>query len=40
MIRPDGDGNVHAPEGAGLGIRVDWPAVEKATILSFAVGAA
>jgi L-alanine-DL-glutamate epimerase-like enolase superfamily enzyme len=40
VIRPDGNGDVHAPEGAGLGIRVDWPAVEKATILSFAVGAA
>jgi len=40
VIRPDSDGNVHAPEGPGLGIRIDWPAVEKATILSYAVGSA
>jgi len=39
VIRPDGNGDVHAPDGPGLGIRVDWPAVEKATILKFAVGA-
>jgi L-alanine-DL-glutamate epimerase-like enolase superfamily enzyme len=40
VIRPDRDGFVHAPKGLGLGIRVDWPAVEKATILGYAVDGA
>ena len=39
MIRTDGEGYVHAPPGPGLGIRVDWEAVEKATILNFEVRA-
>ena len=35
VIRTDREGYVHAPEGPGLGVRVDWDAVKKATILSF-----
>jgi L-alanine-DL-glutamate epimerase-like enolase superfamily enzyme len=35
VIRTDGEGCVHAPPGPGLGVRVDWEAVTKATILSF-----
>lgn len=36
-IRTDGSGYVHAPQGAGLGIRVDWEAVRRATLLTFEV---
>ncbi len=32
VIRPDAEGNVRVPEAAGLGIRIDWPAVEGAII--------
>lgn len=34
-IRIDGNGLIHAPPGAGLGVEVDWPAVERATLLHF-----
>ena len=34
-IRTDGDGFVHAPKGLGLGIEVDWPAIERASLLHF-----
>jgi L-alanine-DL-glutamate epimerase-like enolase superfamily enzyme len=39
VIRTDQDGYVHAPEGPGLGVRVDWDAIKKATILTFEVKA-
>ena len=32
VIRTDRDGYVHAPPGPGLGVRVDWDAVDAATI--------
>ncbi len=35
VIRTDGEGYVHAPQGHGLGIRVDWPAVEAASFLKY-----
>src|SRR3954470_4280654 len=34
-IRTDGEGFVHAPKGHGLGVEVDWAAVERATLLHF-----
>lgn len=37
VIRTDGEGYVHAPPGAGLGIGTDWKAVERASILHFEV---
>jgi L-alanine-DL-glutamate epimerase-like enolase superfamily enzyme len=37
VIRTDGEGYVHAPAGPGLGVRVDWPAVEAASLLRFEV---
>ncbi len=37
VIRPDREGMVRVPEGPGLGIRVDWPALERATLLRFSV---
>lgn len=37
VIRTDQEGYVHAPEGIGLGIGIDWAAVKKATILDFDV---
>ena len=37
-IRTDSAGLVHAPQGPGLGIRVDWEAVEAATILHYEIG--
>lgn len=39
VIRTDKDGFVHAPEGAGLGIGIDWHDVEKATLATFEVTA-
>jgi L-alanine-DL-glutamate epimerase-like enolase superfamily enzyme len=39
VIRPDREGMVRVPDGPGLGVRVDWPAVERAAILRYAVGA-
>jgi L-alanine-DL-glutamate epimerase-like enolase superfamily enzyme len=35
VIRTDNEGYVHAPDRPGLGVRVDWEAVKKATVLSF-----
>jgi L-alanine-DL-glutamate epimerase-like enolase superfamily enzyme len=32
VIRPDAEGNVRVPAAPGLGIGIDWPAVEAATI--------
>lgn len=37
VIRTDKQGYVHAPKGHGLGIGIDWKAVEKASILQFEV---
>ena len=34
-IRTDRDGYVHAPQGPGLGIEVDWPAMEVAAFLKY-----
>jgi L-alanine-DL-glutamate epimerase-like enolase superfamily enzyme len=36
-IRTDRDGYVHAPPGAGLGIGLDWEAIERSSLLSFEV---
>ena len=38
VIRPRADGFVCAPSGPGLGLEVDWEAMEAATILSFVTG--
>ena len=38
VIRTQGDGYVNAPQGPGLGVEIDWDAMEKATILSFSSG--
>jgi len=35
VIRTDKEGYVHAPDGAGLGIRIDWAMMEKSTFLMF-----
>ena len=35
VIRTDSEGYVHAPPGPGLGIDVDWPAIERASLLHF-----
>ncbi len=32
VIRTAADGTVSVPDGPGLGVRVDWPAMEDATI--------
>ena len=37
VIRTDKEGFVHAPAGSGLGIRIDWEAIKKATILQFEI---
>ena len=39
VIRPDREGMVRVPEGPGLGVRVDWPAIERATLASFTLDA-
>lgn len=39
VIRTDSEGYVHAPSGAGLGIRVDWDAIRKASFLSYELSA-
>jgi L-alanine-DL-glutamate epimerase-like enolase superfamily enzyme len=36
-IRTDKEGFAHAPPGPGLGVEVDWPAVEKATVMRYEV---
>ncbi len=38
VIRPDAEGNVRVPDAPGLGIGIDWPAVEAATIHRLAIG--
>ena len=38
VIRPRADGFVCAPSAPGLGLEVDWAAMEAATILSFVAG--
>lgn len=40
VIRTDAEGYVHAPRGPGLGIGIDWIAVEKVSILKFDTAAA
>ena len=35
VIRTQADGYAYAPSGPGLGLEVDWDAMEAATILSF-----
>jgi L-alanine-DL-glutamate epimerase-like enolase superfamily enzyme len=40
VIRTDAEGYVHAPEGPGLGIRVDWDAVESASVMKIEYDAA
>jgi L-alanine-DL-glutamate epimerase-like enolase superfamily enzyme len=37
VIRTDKNGFVHAPDGPGLGIGIDWEAIRKATILQFEI---
>jgi L-alanine-DL-glutamate epimerase-like enolase superfamily enzyme len=37
VIRTDKNGFVHAPDGPGLGIGIDWEAIKKATILQFEI---
>jgi L-alanine-DL-glutamate epimerase-like enolase superfamily enzyme len=39
-IRTDKEGYVHAPKGAGLGIRTDWEAMKEAAFLMYEVTAA
>ena len=38
VIRPDSKGLVHCPSGPGLGVAVDWEAMNRATIHRLAVG--
>ena len=35
VIRTDAEGYVHAPPGDGLGIRLDWPEIESASLISY-----
>ena len=37
-LRPSSDGMMHCPSGPGFGLRVDWDAMDAATILKFTVG--
>lgn len=37
VIRADKDGYVHSPPGPGLGITMDWEAVQKAAFLSYEI---
>ena len=37
VIRPRSDGYVYAPTGPGLGLEVDWEAMDSATVHSFVV---
>ena len=37
VIRAQPDGYAYAPQGPGLGLEVDWEAMEEATILQFAI---
>jgi L-alanine-DL-glutamate epimerase-like enolase superfamily enzyme len=38
-IRTDREGYVHAPPGDGLGVGLDWPSIENASILKFEIRA-
>ncbi len=37
LIRTDKDGYVHAPEGHGLGVELDWEEVERTTLSKYTV---
>jgi L-alanine-DL-glutamate epimerase-like enolase superfamily enzyme len=37
VVRTDAEGYVHAPPGTGLGVGIDWPAIEKASLLRYEV---
>lgn len=37
VIRTDAEGYVHAPEGPGLGARMDWEAIDAASFLTYEV---
>jgi L-alanine-DL-glutamate epimerase-like enolase superfamily enzyme len=37
VIRTDGEGYVHAPPGVGLGVGIDWTAIDKAAVLKYEV---
>jgi hypothetical protein len=37
VIRPDQEGMVRVPDGPGLGVRVDWPAIQRASLMSYAL---
>ena len=37
LIRTDKEGYVHAPEGAGLGVELDWEEIERTTLMKYAV---
>jgi len=37
-IRPDADGMVKAPDGVGLGVVVDWDAIEAITSHRISLG--
>ena len=39
VIRPDREGMVRVPDGPGLGVRVDWPAIQRASLMSYALDA-
>lgn len=39
VLRTDSEGYVHAPKSSGLGIAVDWKAIQRASILSYDVRA-
>jgi L-alanine-DL-glutamate epimerase-like enolase superfamily enzyme len=39
MIRPDREGMVRVPDGPGLGVRIDWPAIQRASLMSYALDA-
>jgi L-alanine-DL-glutamate epimerase-like enolase superfamily enzyme len=40
VIRTDSEGYVHAPRGPGLGIGLDWKAIERAALLKYQVTSA
>ena len=37
VIRTDAEGYVHAPPGPGLGIDLDWTAIESAAIMKYEI---
>ena len=36
-LRPNADGMIECPAAPGLGVRVDWPTMDAATLLKFTV---